>query len=74
MTKMVSKRVLQELREYYPKGTRVQLVRMDDPYSTLEQGDKGTVSLVDDMGTIHILWDKGSSLGVVYGVDSCNKI
>ena len=67
--KTISKETLEMLREKYPSGTRVELVHMDDPYTSLTTGDKGTVKHVDDMGTIHISWDCGSSLGVVYGVD-----
>ena len=29
---------------------------------------------VDDIGTIHVSWDCGSSLGVVLGEDSCTRI
>lgn len=28
-------------------------------------GTKGTIRLVDDMGTIHVEWDNGSHLGLV---------
>lgn len=63
------------LREVYPAGCRVELVRMGDPYNDrLTEGSKGTVVAVDDIGTIHIRWDCGSSLGVVYGVDECRRI
>ncbi len=67
--KTISKETLAMLREKYPAGTRVELVYMDDPYTNLTTGDKGTVKHVDDMGTIHISWDCGSSLGAIYGVD-----
>ena len=67
--KTISKETLAMLCEKYPAGTRVELVHMDDPYTKLTVGDKGTVKHVDDIGTIHISWDCGSSLGVVYGVD-----
>ena len=53
----------------YPAGTRVALVSMDDPYSRLKPGDRGTVKFVDDTGTVFVSWDCGSGLGVVYGVD-----
>lgn len=67
--------VLQALREEYPEGTRVELIQMDDPYNTkLVPGCKGTVQFVDDMGTIHVRWDCGSSLGIAYGEDSCRKL
>ena len=67
--KTISKEVLAMLRERYPAGTRVELVHMNDPYTSLTAGDKGTVRFVDDIGTIHISWDCGSSLGAVYGED-----
>ena len=71
----ISKAALQAIRERYPKGTRVELVQMDDPYNRkLVPGCKGTVRWVDDMGTIHVSWDCGSSLGIVYGEDSCRKV
>jgi hypothetical protein len=44
---------------------------MDDPYNTkLVPGCHGTARCVDDMGTIHISWNCGSSLGVVYAEDA----
>ena len=71
----ISKETLQTLRERFPAGTRVELVHMDDPYNTkLFPGSKGTVRCIDDMGTIHVSWDCGSSLGLVYGEDSCRKL
>lgn len=69
----ISDAELKSLREAFPKGARVELVRMDDPYSKLVPGEKGTVKAVDDIGTIHVAWDCGSSLGVVYGVDVCAR-
>ena len=71
----ISKETLKHLREQYPIGTRVELTRMSDPYRTdLVPGCKGTVRSVDDIGTIHVAWDCGSSLGVVYGEDACRVI
>lgn len=71
----VSREILAYLREKYPIGARVELVQMDDPYNTkLFPGSKGTVRCVDDAGTIHVSWDCGSGLGIVYGEDSCRVI
>ena len=66
--------MLKQLKDYYTPGTRVMLIRMSDPYTNLKQGDRGTVTLVDDIGTIHVNWDCGSSLGVVFGEDECRRI
>lgn len=67
------KEIVEAVRARYPKGTRVELVSMDDPYSKLKPGDRGTVNHVDDTGTVFVNWDCGSGLGVVYGVD-CIRI
>lgn len=66
--------ILKGLREEFPKGTRVELVEMNDEYTKIEPGTKGTVDYVDDIGTIHMSWDTGSSLGVAYGVDKVKKL
>ena len=73
MNKFPSKELVEQLRKQYPKGTRVELVKMNDPYSKLKPGDLGTVDFVDDTGTLFCIWDKGSTLGVVYGEDSVKK-
>ena len=70
----IRKETVQALRERYPVGCRVVLTHMNDPYNTrLTEGCEGTVIGVDDIGTIHVSWDCGSSLGVVYGEDSCRR-
>ena len=66
---------LKALREQYPAGCRVRLTRMNDPYRPdFKAGALGTVLRVDDIGTIHVAWDCGSSLGAVLGEDSCTRI
>ena len=69
-----SRETVERLRQMYPKGTRVELISMNDPYTKLRPGDRGTVSMVDDIGTVFVSWDCGSSLGVAYGVDHIRKI
>ena len=71
--RVISREALQALRERFPRGTRVELVQMDDPQAP-PIGTKGTVRGVDDIGTIHVNWDCGSSLGVAYGADICRKV
>ena len=70
---MISKEALQALRERFPKGTRVELVQMDDPQAP-PIGTKGTVIGVDAIGSIMVHWDNGSGLNVVYGEDVCRKV
>ena len=70
---MINKGILQYLRAEYKEGDRVELINMDDIQAP-PPGTKGTVWGVDDVGTIHVKWDTGSRLGVLYGVDSCRKI
>lgn len=70
----ISKAELAKLKEKFMPGTRVELVKMDDPYRKLLKGSKGTVRCVDDIGTIHVQWDCGASLGIAFGEDLCRVI
>ena len=64
----------ENLLKQYPVGARVELVRMSDPYTKLRPGDLGTVEFVDDMGTVFCLWDRGSGLGALYGIDTIRRV
>ena len=61
------------LKEKYPTGTRVQLVDMDDTQAP-PVGTKGTVIGVDDIGSVMVLWDDGSQLSVLFGIDTIRII
>lgn len=71
--RVIRREVLNALREQYPKGTRVELVQMDDPQAP-PIGTQGTVRGVDDMGSIMVRWDNGSGLSVAYGEDVCRRV
>ena len=68
-----NKEVVEELRKKYPVGTRVELVSMEDIQAP-PIGTKGTERGVDDIGSIMVSWDNGSSLSIAYGEDSCRRI
>jgi hypothetical protein len=74
MRGLPSKEIVDIIRKQYPIRARVKLVHMDDPYSKLTPGAEGMVSHVDDIGTVHVNWDNGSRLGVVYEEDKIEKI
>lgn len=69
----VKKEIVQTLRKQYPGGTRVKLVKMDDPQAP-PMGTQGTVIGVDDIGSIMVRWDNGSSLNVIYGEDVVSRV
>ena len=68
-----SKEIVEGIRREYPTGTRVELVRMDDPQAP-PIGMLGTVLGVDDAGSLLMRWDNGSDLNVVYGEDIVRKV
>ena len=70
----IKKEELEALREKYPKGCRVELVKMDDPYREMPPGLRGVVTGIDDSGSIHVDWQNGSSLAVIFGEDHAVKI
>ena len=51
-------------------GDRIRLVRCTNPWTKLRVGALGTVSAIDDAGTVHVRWDNGSTLGLVPDEDA----
>ena len=64
---------VERVRKEYPVGCRVELIRMDDEQAP-PKGTKGEVLHVDDTGTIHVIWQTGSTLGVVPGIDMVKRL
>lgn len=71
--KLLSEAKLRQLQAEFPTVTRVELVSMDDPQAP-PVGTKGTVRLVDAIGSLVVDWDNGSGLNVVYGEDVVKKL
>ncbi len=71
--KILSKKEIEKLKKKYPKGARVKLVLMDDTQAP-QIGTEGTVRGVDDIGSVLVNWDSGSSLNVLYKEDKCRRI
>ena len=61
-------------RSCYPPGTRLVLNCMDDPFSPVESGTRGTVRYVDDAAQVGVIWDNGRTLSLIPGVDSFRKL
>lgn len=72
MDEMNRKRV-EVLRKQYPSGCTVELVSMDDEFAP-PTGTKGAVVHVDDIGTVHIAWETGSTLGIIPSVDEIRLV
>lgn len=68
-----SRETIEGLRNTYPKGTRIELVEMNDTQAP-PIGTRGTVRGVDDIGSILVDWDNNSSLNLAYGVDKFRVI
>lgn len=67
-------RIAEQLKEDYPKGTRIALLSMGDDPRPIESGTRGTVKFVDDLATVHCNFDNGRSLGLAYGEDRYRKL
>ena len=65
-----SKSYLEQLRKKYPAGTKLQLISMRDEKYPILPGTIGVVTHIDDMGSIHMKWQNGSSLALIPEVDS----
>lgn len=60
--------------DYSKAGKRIQLIKTDDPYTNLKEGDLGTIEYIIKYDTviedqIAIQWDNGSRLMLLIGKD-----
>ncbi|MCM1285701.1 MAG: DUF4314 domain-containing protein [Acetobacter sp.] len=60
-------------KERYPKGTRIELLSMNDSQA-VPPGTRGTVDYVDDLGSIHMNWDNGRTLAICPQEDNFRKL
>ena len=73
MMRMLSPEAIQGLRERFPAGTIVELIRMEDEFAP-PAGTLGKIIAIDDVGTLHVAWSTGGSLGLVPGVDAWKAV
>ena len=65
----LSEEEIKAIKEKYIPGTKLELIKIYDYINQVPSGVTGEVSNVDDVGTIHVSWNNGSSLGLVVGID-----
>lgn len=63
------RRKAEYLKKVYPPGTRIVLNSMSDEPRPIDRGTRGTVKVVDDIGTVHCKFDNGRNLGLIDGED-----
>ncbi|EGO2587013.1 DUF4314 domain-containing protein [Enterococcus faecalis] len=59
---------IESVKKRYPKGSRVELIKREEVQAP-PKGTRGTVKGVDDIGSILVQWDNGSTLNAIYGED-----
>ena len=55
---------IERLRKKYPEGTRVRLFSMNGE-PQMQEGLAGIVRFIDDIGSVHVDWDNGSTLALI---------
>ena len=61
------------LQAAWPIGTRVRLNALDGVQAPAP-GTCGTITGVDDNGQVHVVWDTGSTLALLDGIDTWERI
>ena len=59
---------IKHIKGVFLPGMRVRLLKMDD-FQAPPVGCLGTVQGVDDIGSVMVSWDNGSSLNVLLEID-----
>ena len=68
--KFPNKNYLEQLRKQYPVGTKIRLISMRNEKYPILPGTIGEVTHIDDLGSIHMKWQNGSSIALIPEVDS----
>ena len=59
---------IKQLKEIYKKGTKIKLINMVG--ENIPSGTLGEVTMVDDIGQIHVNWNNGSNLAINTTIDT----
>ena len=70
----INENLVKRMKETFKPGTRIQLDFMGDDPRPIPPGTKGTVMVVDDIGTVHCNFDNGRHLGLIPGEDVFHAI
>ena len=62
------------MKERYPAGMRIMLLHMGSDPFPVAPNTKGTVVVVDDIGTVHCDFDNGRSMGLIPGEDTFRRL
>lgn len=65
---------VEAIKRSFEPGVRVKLKKLNGDWICPKEGDEGTVTAVDDAGTIHVNWDNGFRLGLMPDVDEFDVI
>ena len=66
---------LKKLKVNVEVGDRVELLDMEDTFTRLEKGSKGTVTEIEeDQELIWVKWDNGEKLALLKGIDKFKVI
>ncbi len=60
---------IQQIKKRYTEGTKIELIKMYDYINPVPSGTKGIIERVDDIGTIHVIWENNSKMGLIADVD-----
>lgn len=63
-----------EIKNKYKAGMKIRLIKMYDYIAPISPLTTGFIEHIDDIGTLHILWEDGKRLGLIPGVDEFEVI
>ena len=63
-----------EIKNKYKAGMKVRLIKMYDYIEPIPPLTTGIIEHIDDIGTLHVIWEGGKRLGLIPGVDEFEVI
>lgn len=66
---MISENRLNEIKEKYPIGSRIKLLKDMDDKQPILAGTIGIIDYIDSEGQLHMKWENGRSLALLPDID-----
>ena len=57
------------IKNKYKAGMKIRLIKMYDYIAPILPLTTGIIEHIDDIGTLHVIWENGRNLGLVVGID-----
>lgn len=69
VAKKHTKEEIEKIKETYIPGQKIELINLYSSFHLLLSGRRGMIEFIDDLGNIHVIWERNLNVPLVVGID-----